>query len=243
MPGPYCYDYPRPQVTVDLVVFTLVERSLRVLPDPPRARSVRRQVGDSRRVPRDGRARRGRRPARAPRGDRPRGPRADRPDRLLREARPRPEGPDDHPGPCGGGPRRRGRGPRGRRRGRGGLVAARGAARPGVRPRGDPGRGEGVADSRRRQWRARTAHPPRVVRRPRTSCALFDGLGLPARQADDWLERIDRRGKIHRRGSGAASQLAGMVDERAPSIARPEPAGRSPRRFRRRMQSRRRRDV
>ena len=31
MPGPYCYDYPRPQVTVDLVVFTLVEKSLRVL--------------------------------------------------------------------------------------------------------------------------------------------------------------------------------------------------------------------
>ena len=25
MPGPYCYDYPRPPVTVDLVVFTLVD--------------------------------------------------------------------------------------------------------------------------------------------------------------------------------------------------------------------------
>jgi 8-oxo-dGTP diphosphatase len=31
MPAPYCYEYPRPLVTVDLVVFTLVEQSLRVL--------------------------------------------------------------------------------------------------------------------------------------------------------------------------------------------------------------------
>jgi 8-oxo-dGTP diphosphatase len=31
MPAPYCYDYPRPQVTVDLVVYTFRERSLRVL--------------------------------------------------------------------------------------------------------------------------------------------------------------------------------------------------------------------
>ena len=31
MPAPYCYEHPRPQVTVDLVVFALVERSLRVL--------------------------------------------------------------------------------------------------------------------------------------------------------------------------------------------------------------------
>jgi len=31
MPAPYCYEYPRPLVTVDLVVFTLVEQWLRVL--------------------------------------------------------------------------------------------------------------------------------------------------------------------------------------------------------------------
>src|SRR4051812_31620571 len=31
MPAPYCYEHPRPQVTVDLVVFALVESSLRVL--------------------------------------------------------------------------------------------------------------------------------------------------------------------------------------------------------------------
>ena len=31
MPAPYCYDYPRPMVTVDLAVFSLVELSLRVL--------------------------------------------------------------------------------------------------------------------------------------------------------------------------------------------------------------------
>ncbi len=31
MPAPYCYEYPRPMVTVDLAVFTLVEQSLRVL--------------------------------------------------------------------------------------------------------------------------------------------------------------------------------------------------------------------
>jgi 8-oxo-dGTP diphosphatase len=31
MPAPYCYEHPRPQVTVDLVVFALVEGSLRVL--------------------------------------------------------------------------------------------------------------------------------------------------------------------------------------------------------------------
>jgi 8-oxo-dGTP diphosphatase len=31
MPGPYCYEYPRPQVTVDLVVFALIEKELRML--------------------------------------------------------------------------------------------------------------------------------------------------------------------------------------------------------------------
>ncbi len=31
MPAPYCYEYPRPMVTVDLAVFSLVEQSLRVL--------------------------------------------------------------------------------------------------------------------------------------------------------------------------------------------------------------------
>jgi 8-oxo-dGTP diphosphatase len=31
MPPPYCYDYPRPAVTVDLAVFTLLGESLRVL--------------------------------------------------------------------------------------------------------------------------------------------------------------------------------------------------------------------
>ncbi len=31
MPAPYCYDHPRPAVTVDLVVFAFVEGSLRVL--------------------------------------------------------------------------------------------------------------------------------------------------------------------------------------------------------------------
>jgi 8-oxo-dGTP diphosphatase len=31
MPTPYCYEYPRPQVTVDLAVFSLIERSLRIL--------------------------------------------------------------------------------------------------------------------------------------------------------------------------------------------------------------------
>jgi 8-oxo-dGTP diphosphatase len=31
MPAPYCYEHPRPQVTVDLVVFALVESSLCVL--------------------------------------------------------------------------------------------------------------------------------------------------------------------------------------------------------------------
>jgi 8-oxo-dGTP diphosphatase len=31
MPAPYCYDHPRPMVTVDLIVFSLVEQSLRVL--------------------------------------------------------------------------------------------------------------------------------------------------------------------------------------------------------------------
>ncbi len=31
MPAPYCYEYPRPMVTVDLAVFSLVELSLRVL--------------------------------------------------------------------------------------------------------------------------------------------------------------------------------------------------------------------
>ncbi|MBV8487898.1 MAG: NUDIX hydrolase [Planctomycetaceae bacterium] len=31
MPPPYCYDHPRPAVTVDLVVFAFVEGSLRVL--------------------------------------------------------------------------------------------------------------------------------------------------------------------------------------------------------------------
>lgn len=31
MPPPYCYEYPRPSVTVDLVVFTLVGDELRVL--------------------------------------------------------------------------------------------------------------------------------------------------------------------------------------------------------------------
>jgi 8-oxo-dGTP diphosphatase len=31
MPGPYCYEYPRPQVTVDLVVFHYLERALRTL--------------------------------------------------------------------------------------------------------------------------------------------------------------------------------------------------------------------
>jgi 8-oxo-dGTP diphosphatase len=31
MPAPYCYEYPRPQVTVDLVAFALIERSVRVL--------------------------------------------------------------------------------------------------------------------------------------------------------------------------------------------------------------------
>jgi 8-oxo-dGTP diphosphatase len=31
MPAPYCYDYPRPQVTVDIVVFTLLDRLLRAL--------------------------------------------------------------------------------------------------------------------------------------------------------------------------------------------------------------------
>ncbi len=31
MPAPYCYEYPRPMVTVDLAVFSLAEQSLRVL--------------------------------------------------------------------------------------------------------------------------------------------------------------------------------------------------------------------
>ncbi len=31
MPAPYCYDHPRPMVTVDLIVFSLVEQSLQVL--------------------------------------------------------------------------------------------------------------------------------------------------------------------------------------------------------------------
>jgi 8-oxo-dGTP diphosphatase len=31
MPAPYCYEYPRPMVTVDLVVFSLAQQSLRVL--------------------------------------------------------------------------------------------------------------------------------------------------------------------------------------------------------------------
>ncbi|HMB08506.1 MAG TPA: NUDIX hydrolase [Isosphaeraceae bacterium] len=31
MPPPYCYDYPRPSVTIDLAVFTLAEPGLRVL--------------------------------------------------------------------------------------------------------------------------------------------------------------------------------------------------------------------
>jgi 8-oxo-dGTP diphosphatase len=31
MPAPYCYEYPRPMVTVDLAVFTILEQSLRVL--------------------------------------------------------------------------------------------------------------------------------------------------------------------------------------------------------------------
>jgi 8-oxo-dGTP diphosphatase len=31
MPAPYCYEYPRPMVTVDLIVFSLVDQSLRVL--------------------------------------------------------------------------------------------------------------------------------------------------------------------------------------------------------------------
>ena len=31
MPPPYCYDYPRPSVTVDLVVFALVGESIRIL--------------------------------------------------------------------------------------------------------------------------------------------------------------------------------------------------------------------
>lgn len=31
MPGPYCYEHPRPQVTVDLVVFALVDGTLKVL--------------------------------------------------------------------------------------------------------------------------------------------------------------------------------------------------------------------
>jgi 8-oxo-dGTP diphosphatase len=31
MPAPYCYDYPRPMVTVDLVVFTLLEGSIQFL--------------------------------------------------------------------------------------------------------------------------------------------------------------------------------------------------------------------
>jgi 8-oxo-dGTP diphosphatase len=31
MPAPYCYDHPRPSVTVDLVVFTMIDGTLRVL--------------------------------------------------------------------------------------------------------------------------------------------------------------------------------------------------------------------
>ena len=31
MPAPYCYEYPRPMVTVDLAVFSMFEQSLRVL--------------------------------------------------------------------------------------------------------------------------------------------------------------------------------------------------------------------
>jgi 8-oxo-dGTP diphosphatase len=31
MPAPYCYEYPRPMVTVDLAVFTVLDQSLRVL--------------------------------------------------------------------------------------------------------------------------------------------------------------------------------------------------------------------
>src|SRR4051794_22939317 len=31
MPPPYCYEYPRPSVTIDLVVFTLDQTGLRVL--------------------------------------------------------------------------------------------------------------------------------------------------------------------------------------------------------------------
>jgi 8-oxo-dGTP diphosphatase len=31
MPPPYCYDYPRPQVTVDLVVFGFIDQAVRIL--------------------------------------------------------------------------------------------------------------------------------------------------------------------------------------------------------------------
>ena len=100
MPTPYCYDYPRPMVTVDLVVFTVVDQSLRVLlirrkhdpfagkwaipggyldmDEPVEAGGPRAAGGDGTGDSRLGGA-----------------------DRLLRPARTRPARPDDHAGPCG----------------------------------------------------------------------------------------------------------------------------------------------
>ena len=121
MPAPYCYEHPRPQVTVDLVVFALVESSLRVLlirrghdpfaglwAIPGGFLEIDEPVGGSRQ-------------ARAPRGDGPGDPGLGRADRLLRGTRPRPTRPHDHAGPCRGGPRGRTRRQGERRRGRGRL--------------------------------------------------------------------------------------------------------------------------
>ncbi|KAJ3067955.1 hypothetical protein HK102_007295, partial [Quaeritorhiza haematococci] len=158
-------------------------------PDPPQARPVRGPMGDPRRLPQHGRGRRGRRAPRVGGGDRPGRPWRGRPARLLRRARPRSPGEDDHPGPRRGPAGRRLSDPGGRRRGRGRLATRRRGAGPGLRSRRRPDRrpllaarsrsGEIPRGARDAPASLRSRRRPRPVPRPGTSPPpgrLLDGI-------------------------------------------------------------------
>ncbi len=176
MPAPYCYEYPRPMVTVDLAVFSLIEQSLRVLlicrgrepfagkwaipggfleMDEPAA---------------------GRRPPRAARGDRSANRRLDRADRLLRQARSRPAGANHHAGSCGGRPCGRTRDTWGRRCRRGSMDYSWRLYRAGVRSRRDPGAGARMAQAghHRPALEARARALTEVLPHRGRSCTLPD---------------------------------------------------------------------
>ena len=111
MSPPYCYDYPRPAVTVDLVVFALVDGELRVLlirrkHDPFAGRWAIPGGFLEIDEPIEAAARRELREETGLDVDAPITPIG------VFGARARPARPDDQPGPCDGGARAPGPGPR-----------------------------------------------------------------------------------------------------------------------------------